>query len=473
MKKLIQTIQQLSDKDFSEFKSILEKTKSEKFLYLTNAYRGNKLDDKQLQKNLNCNENALYVLKSRLYDKIQKFLIDKSSNQTNTKCGEIHPDYCKYLFDYPRETAIAMLHELEQNFLAHDKTIELIGIYSSLKKAYTYSEKHYHYSQLYNKQIAYLLAQEKAEDLLLNFNKTLANYYFSSSELDLEKLNLIKKETKNIYILNKSKRIELILNIIIVQIGLFTPIDVKDEEPIEDLLNINDTIINSYTSDLKISKFKIVNDFLLAEYYLKIKQTKKAGTYLNEISSASSNWLLMNNTCLSFKFLLSKIEFDLELGHEVNLLHGFENMNFDRNDFYTSVIHNFCRCVALYYNNKVKESISSLNQLLNEISLVNFFFIELEIKLSLAYIYLMQKEYEQADNLLKSLTRKLNSDKKTNFNNAKLIIKILTMKMGSANQDVLNSKLQAVFEQLEFYNSKERKLLICFMKELNKEFVIL
>lgn len=469
MKKLIQTIQQLNAVDFSEFKNTLEKTKSDKFLNLTVAYRDNKLDNEQLQKKLDCNENALYVLKSRLYDKIQRYLIDKSPNQINTQCGEIHPDYCNYLFDYPRETAIAMLHELEQTFLINDKTIELISIYSMLKKVYAYSEKNYHYSQLYNKQISCLLVHEKAEDLLLNFNKTLANYYFSNSDTDQEKLNLIKKEAKNIYALSKSKRIELIVNTIIVQIGLFTKIDVKDEEPIEDLLNTNVSIVNSYPVDLEISKFKMVNDFLLSEYYLKINQTKKAGSYLNKISEVSHNWLLMNNTCLSFKFLLSKIEFALELGKEEDLLQEFENMNFDRSDFYTSVMHNFCIGIALYYNKKAKESISHLNKLLNEISLINFFFIELEIKLSLAYIYYTQNDYEQADNLLKSLIRKLNSDKKTNINNAKLIIKILTIKMSLTNTDVMNLKLQTAFEQLEYYNSKERTLLIYFMKEINSE----
>jgi hypothetical protein len=130
----------------------------------------------------------------------------------------------------------------------------------------------------------------------------------------------------------------------------------------------------------------------------------------------------------------------------------------DRSDFYTSVVYSFYKGIALYFNDKVKESIAALNSILNEISLVNFPFIELEIKLSLAFIYCSQTDYDMADNLLKSMSRKISGDKKPGYNNVKTFIKILTLKMGKSDSASL-AKIEAAIEQFDFYNTKERKIL--------------
>ncbi|MCD6067939.1 MAG: hypothetical protein K0S33_2765 [Bacteroidetes bacterium] len=458
MEKLKKTIQQLDTDNFAAFEAMLLKNKSDKFLFLTKAYRTKEVPDTDLQDSLDCTGNALYVLKSRLYDKVQKFLIDNKTSDKTVVSDKKTESYDQYLYEFPRETAIAMLLELESKCLTNDYTNDLINIYSALKKAHSYSDKYYVYSQLYNKQVAYMIALEKAEDVLFNFNRTLANYFFSDSLTDLEMMGILKKEIRNIFALNKSHRIELILNTIIIQSQLFAGIGMDEEEPLEDLIERNETIVEQHASDYRISKYRQVNAFFRFEYYIKINQFKKAVPCYEEVTKDTKSWLLMNNTCLAFKFLLTKVDFLVKSGRKEELPEGMEEMVFDRGDFYTSVVYSFHRGIALYFNGKIKESVTALNAILNEISLVNFFFIELEIKLALAFIYYKQTEYDLADNLLKSMSRKISGEKKSGYNNTKTFIKILGLKMGKSDAAAL-AKVSAAIEQLDFYNTRERKIL--------------
>jgi hypothetical protein len=465
MEKLKRTIQQLDDMNFEAFEAMLLKNKSDKFLFLTRAYRSKEVPDNELQTALDCTGNALYVLKSRLYDKVQKFLVDEKAAGPSSGAETKAESYEHYLYEFPRETAIAMLLELESKCIQSDHTGDLIGIYSALKRVHSYSDKYYAYSQLYNKQVAYMIALEKAEDVLYNFNRTLANYYFSDSHTDIEMLGILKKEIRNIFALNKSHRIELILNTILIQYQLFAGIAGDEEEPLEDLIEKNEAIVKQHPGDYRIGKYRLVNAYFRFEYYARINQFKKTVPYYEELIKDQKNWLLMNNTCLAFKFLLTKVDAAVRLDRKAELLEGMEEMVHDRSDFYTSVVFDFYKGIALYFNDKLKESTNALNAILNEISLVNFPFIELEIKLTLAFIYCKQTDYDMADNLLKSMSRKISGDKKPGYNNVKTFIKILTLKMGKSDSTAL-AKIQTAIEQLDFYNTRERKILEYLSSEI-------
>lgn len=465
MEKLKKIINQLDTNDYQEFESVLTGNNSAKFLFLFKSYTEPIKPDEEIKEELACNDNALYVLKSRLYDKIQRFLLDKTSGKGANDSGE---DLNQYLYNYPRETAIAMLSEIESNYLASDASDKLINVYSALKKAHYYSDKYYTYSQLYNKQVAYNIALEKAEDTLFNFNRTLANYYFSSSDTDKDLLKLLKTEIRNIFALNKSARIELILNIISIQTLLFTDIDNKDDEPVEDLLAKCEKILEHYKDDSKITFNKYVIAFLQFEYYTKINQHKKAMIYFDILNQYSQKWLLQSNSCIAFKFLLSKADVLLKTDQKEKLGDDITDMYLDPNDLYTNVIYKLYSGISHYFQGKIKSGITILNDLLNEVSFKNYFYIETEIKLFLAYLYVQQKEYELAENVLKSLTRKIGSLKGTGFRNVKEAIKIFTLLMNGADSKSGKTKIRNAVEQFNFYNFSERKILSYIQPELDQ-----
>jgi len=463
MDKLKKITGQLSNDNFAEIESELINNKSENFLLLLRSYRNTKVKDEKLLIELNCKENAFYVLKSRLYDKIQSHLLAKDENELTDHPINQQIPLLQYLHEYPRETAFAILHRIEKEYEANDIPEDLIHLYSILKKAYYHSDKYYRYSQLYNKQVAYTVALEKAEDTLLNFNKTLANYYFSRSQHDKELILFLLQEIENVYSLNKSNRVELIRNFMIIQVLLFTNIKLINEKPIEDLLERCDEITEQYINDKQINYFKQPLIYFKFEYCNKINQVKKSLHYFNLLNEQQRTWLLQNNTCLAFKFLLTKITVFINLNKKNELETYIDDMLFDNNDFYTKVAFNLYRSIAKFYNEKLTEATIILAELINSSTLKDYLYMEIELKLTLAFFYFKQGEYPHATKILKSLYKKIN---KTVYQNAKIFIQLLDLIMNSKSKNK-EEKVNELIQQFNLHNSNQNKILDFLEPEIN------
>lgn len=465
MEKLKKLVNELSKKDFEGIQQMLVENRSEKFLLLLQTFRGNHATkDADLLKKLHCNENALYVLKSRLYEKIQKYLV-KGGPQQQSSNGSVTLSPTQLIFEQPRETAIAILLELEKKYIENDIPGELIEVYSALKKAYYNSEKYYVYSQLYNKHVAFTAAVEKAEDTLYNFNKTLSNYFFSRSENDLELLRILKNEIRNIYALNQSHRIELIKNFISIQVQLFTPFEPNQEESLEDLLGACERIVTGFPNDKQLVYYKKVLDFFRFEYYQKIHEPRKAWQYFELVNEVRSTWLLMSPVCQAHRFLLSKVCFLTRHGRAKELADA-EGWAVDNYDFYTEVVLRLYNALCKLYAGSAKEASSILNDLLNEASFKDFFHMEMEIKLTLAYIYVNIGEFELAENVSKSVARKLNDDKKETYPHAKAFIKLLGLLIDNNQSPTDSKKIRAAFNLFNQQNHGSFKLLDFLQSEL-------
>ncbi|MDF2448292.1 MAG: hypothetical protein K0R26_796 [Bacteroidota bacterium] len=457
MDKLKRIILQLDQEKYKELEESLIKTHSDKFLTLLRYYRTNSTAN--LLEILNCNENALYVLKSRLFDKTQKYLIDNHNNSKNSDQKSIE-NFNQYLTEFPRDTAIAMLHEIEKKYIQLNDPANLTAIYSALKKAYHYSDKQYIYSQLYNKQVAFSISLEKADDLLFSFNKHLANYFFSNASSELDILVLLKNEIKNIHALNKSHKIELILNSILIQMLLFTRVELAEEDPVEDIIQKSETIINQYPEDKQVEQHKLLLAFFKFEYYKSINQIKKCLPYLDLVNAQSQKWLLYGNYCLALKFLFSKVEILVRFGRVKELTEEKHDHYFDNYDFYSTVAFRFYDALKNYYGGQIKEAIAILNKIIEKSSFVNFPHMEFEIKLTLAYFYYRKKEFEVAGNVLKNLSRKVNgSEEFSKYNNVKTFIKLITALLTEKKTPAYLTKQATLLEQFNFYNFSERKVL--------------
>jgi hypothetical protein len=204
MIKLKEVVVQLKEENYSEIENNLIKNKADRFLFLFHSYRKSDISDKEIKEKLDISSNAFYVLKSRLYDKIQESLsCDMFIDQEKSiKLMLEIPELC---LNSPRETAIAYLLKLEKELLRFNMHNELLIVYSALKKMHLYSDKYHNYSQLYNKQVSFGISLEKAEETLGNFCRLLGQYDFSRSKDSYEKLDFLRKEINNIYILINSK----------------------------------------------------------------------------------------------------------------------------------------------------------------------------------------------------------------------------------------------------------------------------
>ena len=142
MIKLKEVIVQLEKDSYFEIENNLIKNKADRFLHLLQSYKNTTDTDKEIRQQLGVNANAFYVLKSRLYDKIQESLsCDMFIDQEKSiKLLLKVPEVC---LNSPRETAIAYLEKLEKELNRFDLHNELLVVYSALKKMNLYSDKYH------------------------------------------------------------------------------------------------------------------------------------------------------------------------------------------------------------------------------------------------------------------------------------------------------------------------------------------
>jgi hypothetical protein len=424
MIKLKEVIIQLKEENYSEIENNLVKNKADRFLFLLRSYKQAKISDNEIKNKLGVTANSFYVLKSRLYDKIQDSLsCDIYVDQEKTiKLLLQVPELC---LNTPRETSIAYLLKLEKDLLRFDMHNELLVIYSALKKLHINSDKYYHYSQTYNKQVSLSLSLEKAEETLGNFCRILSQYDLSRSKDTYEKLCFLKKEISNVYDLCNTRQVELIKNLIDLHLFIFCKDDKAVECNIDELLQYTRIIFDDLPLTLPHKKWEIVLDYLCFEYYYSIGSNKAAIQYFEKVNGQLSNLLLFNHIGFVSKFLTTKISFCVEF-NKLDLISDTldgEKLLIDVNDVHTQIsikVHNALVC---FYQKKYKVAINYLNVTLNEFVFKDYFHEFLNIKLSLMYFYITIGDFEKAQACIKVLSRRIKMENNNKYNHILYLLK--------------------------------------------------
>ena len=468
MLKLKNIISHLEESLYVTIEESLKKNKAENSLFLFNSYRTNIIDSVIIEE-LKLSSNSFYVLKSRLYDKIQNHLSGEMNitREELIKKLDSLPQMC---FTEPREIIIPYLEKMESDLLKYDMHKELLTVYSILKKVNLFSDKYFYYSQLYNKHIAYSLSIEKSEEILGNFNRIIGQYHFSRAVNLKDELLFIKREINVQHDLNPSRQIKIIKNIINLQLYLFCEIDSADNSNIEELLRETIKIIDELPES-SIYKFWITAlDFLSFEYYFKIGRKEQAAIFYESVNSKFQSILLYTNVCCTPIFLISKLAFIQETGR-LNELLDFENTtkNTEINDTHSAVCIGIYDAMVYYHKNNLKEAINCLQQLINENSFKDYFHINIEIKFTLAIFYLKLDDFEMALSILKSIYRKIKLDKLDNYQNALSLIKVLEQEANNKSGKV-TAKQKDDFLLFMARNKNECEILKHFSYSLNKKY---
>lgn len=427
MLKLKNIILHLEESLYLTIEESLKKNKAENSLFLFNAYRANNNNNKDsiIIEKLNLSANSFYVLKSRLYDKIQNHLSGEMNvtREELIKKLDTLPQMC---FSEPREIIIPYLEKMESDLLKYDMHRELLTVYSILKKINLFSDKYFYYSQLYNKHIAYSLSIEKSEEILGNFNRILGQYHFSRASNFKDELLFIKNEINVQHDLNPSRQIKIIKNIIDIQLYLFCDIDSADNSNIEELLRETIKVIDELPESSIYKYWITALDFLSFEYYYKIGRKEQASVFFDSVNSKFQSILLYTNVCCTPFFLISKLAFIHETGRVKEILDVENCIKYtELNDTHSAVCVGIYDAMVHYHKKDLKEAINLLQQLINENSFKDYFHINIEIKFTLVIFYLQLNEFEIALSILKSIYRKIKLDKLDNYQNALSLIKVL------------------------------------------------
>jgi hypothetical protein len=347
------------------------------------------------------------------------------------------------LFTKKKAISVATLKKLEKELLDYDLSNELTVIYKSLKKVNINSPDYFQYSQLYNRHVAYMLAVDKAEDLLADYFKKFGDYLLNGGEVEKLGLVLLMKEMQNVGKLYESHRLYVYQSCMYIFHRLFVEVDDnmhQEGESIEDIFDKVQKMFESYHLDAIYYHLNLVFEFLKLEYYNHYKVYRQAEKYYEEVNDACSN-LLVNYTTFTFpaQFLISKIERNLRTGNEADLYAEnetvFEDFEVDVQDIPKHIVYILYRALSCYYADKYDEAAKLINNLLNEVSLKKYPFIQLEIKSLLALQYVLLKDYELFNQLSNSIQRQIRLFGKDACENILLFLKVLKISTSEAKKE--------------------------------------
>jgi hypothetical protein len=455
MAKLKNIIKQLSEKDFKAIHDSLIESNADKSAYLLRSLRERQLSDNKIMTELEVNANAYYTLRSRLNLKIEEYLMQQLESPRTDVLRKV-ANINEILFTKKRTIAIATLKKLEKELIDYDLANELTIIYKSLKKLHVNSPDYFQYSQLYNRHVAYMLALDKAEDLLADYFKKYGSYLFSGDEMEKLGLSLLMKEMQNVANLYESHRLYVYRSCMHVFHRLFVEPDESLEpetEGIEDIFAKVQKIFDSYNLDSIYYHLNLVFEFLKLEYYNHYKVYRQAEKFYEEVNDAAAN-LLTNYATYTFpaQFLISKLKRSLRLGTEAELYAEnescFIDYEVDLQDVPRQVIYSVYLALTAYYAGKYEEAARLINNLLNEVSMKKHPFALMEVKCILALQYVLLRDYELFNQLSNSIQRQIRTFGKDSCENILLFLKILKIATSEAKREKAK-KINAVIPKLK------------------------
>jgi hypothetical protein len=442
MAKLKNIIKQLSEKDFKEIYDSLMESNAEKSAYLLKALRERQLSDSKIMVELEVNANAYYTLRSRLNQKIEEQLLQQMESPRTDILRKV-ANLNEMLFTKKRTISIATLKKLEKELQNYDLASELTVVYKSLKKLHINSPDYFTYSQLYNRHVAYMLAVDKAEDLLAEYFKKYGSYYLTADETEKLGLTLLVKEMQNVAKLYESHRLYIYQSLMLIYHRLFVETDdnlQQEGESIEDIFAHTQKIFETYNLDPLYFHLNLVFEFLRLEYYNHYKVFRQAEKYFEEVNDAAST-LLVNYPTLTFsvQFFVSKFERSLRLGTVKELYteneRVFADIESDPMDIPKHLIYVTYRALCCYYVEKYEEAAKLINGLINEVSLKKYPFAQMEIKALLALQYCLLRDFELFNQHSNSIQRQIRMFGKDECENVLLFLKILKIATSEAKKE--------------------------------------
>lgn len=440
MAKLKNIVKQLSEKDFKAIHDSLIESNAEKSAYLLKALRERQLSDSKIMVELEVNANAYYTLRSRLNQKIEEHLLEQMESPRTDILRKV-ANLNEVLFTKKRTISIATLKKLEKELIDYDLANELTVVYKSLKKIHINTPDHFTYSQLYNRHVAYMLAVDKAEDLLAEYFKKYGSYLLSADENEKMGLVLLMKEMQNVAHLYESHRLYVYQSCMLIHHRLFVePDDTMEGESIEDIFDHVQKIFDNYNLDPLYFHLNLVFEFLKLEYYNHYKVYRQAEKYFEEVNDAIAN-LLVNYPHYTFsaQVLISKMDRSLRLGIEKELHEENESLFIDLEpdplDVPRHTVYVMYRALSSYYVGKYDEAAKIINGLLNEVSLKKYPFAQMEVKTILALQYCMLNDFELFNQLANSIQRQIRLFGKHSCENILLFIKILKIAVSESKKD--------------------------------------
>ncbi len=456
MAKLKNIIKQLAPNDYHAIYDQLVNSNAEKSAYLLKFIRERHMSDAKVMEELDVNTNAYYTLRSRLNQKIEEYLLQQMENPRTDLLKKV-ANISEIIFTKKRAIAVATLKKLERELQDYDLSNELTIVYKALKKLHLNTAEHYHYSQSYNKHVAYMLALDKAEDLLAEYFKKYGQYFLTGSTADRMSLDILHQELTNVAALyRQGHRFYVYHSAVSTFHRLFVErkeSDSPDGEPIEDILTEVDKLFETYSRDSIYFNLSMVFEFLWLEHYNFYRNYRKAEKFYEELNSSTA-LLLSNFSLFTFpaQFLITKVDRALRLDQE-HLLYDenkdlFEEYESDQNDVPRHITYVCYRALGCYFAGKYEEAARYLNSMLNDMSMKRFPQAHMEVKLLLALQYCIMGEFDLFNQTVNSIQRQIRLNEGEEMEHVQLFIKLMKVSLGE-NRKTKEEKIRQLITKIE------------------------
>ncbi len=428
MESLNKTIKKLSNKDYLELLEEVTGNRKDKPFMVLDSARNKNLSDNEVIELLGVNTSTYYTLKSRLWDKIAVALskeVDKL--KVKTARAPIH------LYNTNKNVSIKDLENLEKELIEYDLSSELIVVYKTLARLHLHTEDYEHYQKLYDKHVAFSLAVTKAEDLLYDFTKKMSKYLLTKSAEDLEDVKRVRREVANIFELYSSHRLYVLNSILKIYYWCQVPGDMNElkgrEVEVDQMLQEIRKIFDKYFLDNFYQSIKPLVDMMYFVYYQKTENHIRADHHFKLVNALVPE--LCEKHMLSFyliQFLNAKVSKYMHEGIIEKLIDQNkelrDNFEISKDESYNYAALQRFFAICKFYEGDFNNAAKIINDLRNEVSLRNYVYFEIELKLFQALQYCLIGNEELCSQLMVSITRQM-PDEDPHFEPVKLFMKVM------------------------------------------------
>lgn len=459
MDSLYKVIKQLSEEDFEEFYENLTSNKADKSALFLKTIRESDNPVEDFLEKQNISASAFYVLKSRLNQKVEAYLLTRVGD---TDLEVIHKVFYIYdlLFDSPREIALTTLKRLEKTMIERDNPMALAQVYGAVKMLHNHEEGDLEdYDRKYKQAVAYNLAADKSKEDLMSFFRVYDRYYLGRKEKDFEDLCQILERLSNLNNLYDSQRLYIYMSVVHLFARRFVQVPSGTLEIMEnesDQFEKCFQILEKNPKDLVFRHLNLVFDFLRCFYYsFKDGAEDQARIYFELLDYKIEELITgfqMGMDCSPILFL--KLEKHLKED-------TFDQLLIDNQEYLAKIEpdpYRLARYVNFYlylaysafHAGEYDEASRILYRLRNDVNLRKHPHMDVELKMFLSLCYILQSEFDLANQLILSLQRQLKKAHFADYSHAKFFLKILTNRQGSSRS---SKKREQLFSHIENFNS--------------------
>ena len=446
-------IAQLSEEEAKEFGKVLIESKAEKTATLFNLLQQDGHSDKKILEILSINSTAYYTLRSRLYDKLQDFMVQKIDGPRMDILEKVN-NIDHIIFNYPTTQAFTILQKFESELKKYDHPEYLLKVYNGLMRLSKSSEQYFHYSQLYNSNLTFLIDYEKAQQLLGDFIRAMGAHLLSRNPEYIDRLHLIAEQLSELcQQYPDSSRIYILYAIVSSHYQLYVEEDEQevDLESIEDIVKKAMAILKSKKKDHFFGNLMLLFNYLNYRYYSKYGIRKKEEEYYTKVADDLVKFLNgYGFYAIPTRFLGGMLKRALRNGETGAL--ELSNRKLQRqydigpDDLVNYFNYKMHLALSSFYRGRFEETHDQLNEIRNNVSLKNYPHADMELRLFLAINYSITGELEMSNSLLKSINRKLKSIDYHDYENLKILRKIIQSSLRTPSRERVRKALQLADE---------------------------